>query len=111
MARRAGRAFVQARRLRDPARRDGLHRRDVGLSAGHPAHQRQGLQTDRGALSGAGLAGAGGHAVRAGLLRADVALSPVAARPTSTDIKAISGSIMIPIIAAYLRSFLEELSA
>ena len=54
-AHRVGRAAVQARRLRGAARRAGLHRRDVGLPAGHPADQRRGLQADRGALPDPGL--------------------------------------------------------
>ena len=40
----------QARRLRDPARRARLHRRHVGLPAGHPADQRPDRHDDRSAL-------------------------------------------------------------
>ena len=43
-------ADQQARRLRHPARRARLHRRHVGLPAGHPADQRHDRQADRGAL-------------------------------------------------------------
>ena len=40
----------QARRPCDPARRARLHRRHVGLSAGHPADQRPDRHDDRSAL-------------------------------------------------------------
>ena len=54
---RLGRARLQARRLRDPARRDGLHRRHVRLPPGHIAHQRR-QPADHGyPISGAGVEG------------------------------------------------------
>ena len=50
-----GEPCLEGRRLRDFARRVGLHRRHVRLPAGHSSHQWTGAEADRGPLPDTGL--------------------------------------------------------